>query len=166
MPYLPLRVTACIEIDEHMENILVALSLEHPETYWLPFTDPKEFSPHINNCHFNVRLYKRLFGGEVQPGWILGQDRSQVFSEAQFHAVWRSPGGEFIDLTPRSDGEEFVCFIPDLRRDIELSENNGEPALVTYDNVRLLGPNYVTKLTREKRELDTDFVKVHKLWPW
>jgi hypothetical protein len=36
--------------------------------------------------------------------------------EGEFHAVWVSPDGGFLDVTPKADGERQILFIPDPDR--------------------------------------------------
>lgn len=35
--------------------------------------------------------------------------------EAEFHAVWLSPEGQMIDITPKPHGETQILFVPDDR---------------------------------------------------
>jgi hypothetical protein len=45
-------------------------------------------------------------------GWAIWE-WPKVFIEAEFHAVWCSPTGEFLDLTPRPLLSEHILFLPD-----------------------------------------------------
>lgn len=60
-------------------------------------------------------------------GWQLWE-WPHVLVEAEFHAVWQSPQGQMIDLTPKPHQESTVLFVPDVRR-----RYTG----ATVDNVRL-----------------------------
>lgn len=66
-------------------------------------------------CHLNVREKVARDGGSCSAGWLIWL-ASDVFIEAEFHSVWRSPGGELIDVTPKPDGERRVLFVPDAGR--------------------------------------------------
>jgi hypothetical protein len=33
--------------------------------------------------------------------------------EGEFHAIWKTPDGTFVDPTPRRSGDIFVLFLPD-----------------------------------------------------
>lgn len=48
--------------------------------------------------------------------------------EAEFHAVWVSPEGQYVDITPKPHGEATILFVPDARRTY---------TGVAIDNVRL-----------------------------
>lgn len=45
-------------------------------------------------------------------GWQLWE-WPHVLVEAEFHAVWVSPQGEMIDITPKAAGEIQILFVPD-----------------------------------------------------
>ena len=166
MTQLRLSVSTPNALDAHLQALLREMQIEPREAGLLPFTHPGAFEPETDNCHFNAWLKMRNDGGAVISGWILGQDRVNRFSEAQFHTVWVSGDHELFDVTPRADDEEYVLFVPDPKRHIELSEHDSKPAVVTYDNVRLIGNSLQTPLRRIKRQLNTDFVVRHGLWPW
>lgn len=166
MNFVPLAVKSPDHIDAHMRALLREIGLNPADAFLLPYTHPVAFEPEPGNCHFNVWLKMKINGGWKQSGWILGQDKQHQFSEAQFHTVWLSEDDGVLDITPRKDEEELIFFIPDDERDIELSSHEGRPAIITYDNVRLIGNVLHTPLKRQKRVLDTDFPVRHGLWPW
>ena len=163
---VPLVVKSPNHIDWHMRALLLELSLDPQEAFLLPYTHPGVFEPEPANCHFNVWLKMKIDGGGCLTGWILGQDKDRQFSEAQFHTVWLSENDGPFDITPRIDDETLILFIPDENRQIKLSEHENRPAIITFDNVRLIGNILHTPLLQEKRELNTDFVQRHGLWPW
>lgn len=154
------------KIDAQLRIVLEHLGLDERLATHLKYSRPTSFEPEANNCHFNVWCQWLETGGEIQHGWIFGQDKSVPFAEAIFHTVWKAPEGRLIDITPRSDNEKRVLFIPDGTRCIELSEHQGMPAINTYDNVRLFGSNIVTPLKRIKVVMQSDFVHRYKLYPW
>jgi len=74
----------------------------------------------VENCRFgdcfgNAENYMRNNGGSVQYGWILWEIPNS-FIEAEFHAVWVNNEGEYIDITPKLDGEKEILFLPDSQR--------------------------------------------------
>lgn len=81
----------------------------------------------VNECFHNVEAKVQRDGGAIVYGWQLWEWPS-VLVEAEFHAVWRSLDGNYIDITPKTDGEDKVLFVPDERRTYR-----GVP----IDNVRL-----------------------------
>ena len=66
-------------------------------------------------CYGNVEKHIEKNGGRVQYGWIIWGDNN-IFLEAEFHAVWINDEGEYIDLTPKADGEKRILFLPDSKR--------------------------------------------------
>ena len=62
-------------------------------------------------CTASVRGHIKKHGGEMVLGWIIWVGPLLVEGEA--HAVWRSPTGELIDITPKPDGEKEIVFCPD-----------------------------------------------------
>jgi hypothetical protein len=51
-------------------------------------------------------------GGSIQHGWSIWE-RPGIFIEGIFHAVWISPDGTLIDVTPEVDNEKEILFLPD-----------------------------------------------------
>ena len=67
-----------------------------------------------NWCFQNVEEKVRRDGGEVVYGWsFLWWE--QNFIEAEFHAIWKSPEGELIDITPIDKGiqSDRILFLED-----------------------------------------------------
>jgi hypothetical protein len=54
-------------------------------------------------------------GGSLQPGWAVWEFADALI-EAEFHAVWRSPEGELVDIAARPGGEQTILFVEDARR--------------------------------------------------
>ncbi len=66
----------------------------------------------LNNCEAE----SLRSGDAIVFGWLIWENRSQSFIEAEFHAVIQH-GDELLDITPRRDGERSVLFVPDnIRR--------------------------------------------------
>ena len=59
-------------------------------------------------CHRNVAEHVALHGGQAVFGYAFWSNSVMLMGE--FHAVWRSPTGELIDVTKTAEGEETVCF--------------------------------------------------------
>lgn len=64
-------------------------------------------------CFPNVETFITKNGGSIQYGWRIGE-WSGIMLEAEFHAVWRSPNGNYRDVTPFS--EKQILFLPDNTR--------------------------------------------------
>jgi hypothetical protein len=75
--------------------------------------DP-QYDASENECFELVEEKVKEFGGSLQLGWAIWE-RSGVFIEAEFHAVWKKPDGTFLDLNPRSIKFKIdsILFIPD-----------------------------------------------------
>src|SRR5690348_14065372 len=81
----------------------------------------------VNGCFSNVRAKVARDGGRMLCGWQLWE-WPRVLVEAEFHAVWLSPRGEMVEITPKAHGEGSILFVPDERR-----AYHGE----VVDNVRI-----------------------------
>jgi hypothetical protein len=66
----------------------------------------------IGECFFNVQEKVAASGGDIVYGWNIWE-WPRVYIEAEHHAVWRSPDGDLIDVTPQPDGEGRILFLPD-----------------------------------------------------
>jgi hypothetical protein len=65
-------------------------------------------------CLPNVAKKVEMSGGEGVRGWEISQ-LPKVYLEARFHAVWRSPTGKYVDVTPEESGQQRILFLPDAR---------------------------------------------------
>lgn len=81
----------------------------------------------VNECFPNVEAKVARDGGQMICGWQFWE-WPRVLVEAEFHAVWLSPNGDLIDITPKLHGETRILFVADKRRIY---------AGVTVDNVRM-----------------------------
>lgn len=80
---------------------------------WVPVR-PRHDSV-LNDCYNDVERQIAEFGGEIIYGWQVWE-WPRMMIEGEFHAVWKSPAGEMIDITIKPDGEERILFIPDPTR--------------------------------------------------
>jgi len=101
-------------------------------------------------CFFNVETYIASNGGSIQYGWAIYWI-PDLFIEAEFHAVWKSYNGSFTDVTPRTDGEKKILFLPD---DYMLFEG------VPIENIRkVLKDNAFTRVLLKSAKLDFELKK-------
>lgn len=106
----------------------------------------------MDSCFFNIPEKIAADGGGVQYGWTIWE-RPGLLIEGEFHAVWVSPVGEFIDITPKRDGENKILFLPDSQR-----VWTGEPV----DNVRMpLVDNEITRRLIKSSEESFELRKRH-----
>ena len=72
----------------------------------------------VNECFGLVNRCVAEKGGEALVGWSLWE-LPTLFVEAEFHAIWRSPSGSLLDISPRSSPTARVLFLPDPVRRYE-----------------------------------------------
>ena len=65
-----------------------------------------------NECFPMVEKYVQENGGERILGWAISE-LPYLFIQAEFHAVWKSPSGELLDLNPRPLKTENILFLED-----------------------------------------------------
>jgi hypothetical protein len=63
-------------------------------------------------CNISVAEKINTDGGTIRFGWIIWEC-PRVYLTAEFHAVWISPAGELIDITPKPAGESRIVFAAD-----------------------------------------------------
>lgn len=63
-------------------------------------------------CSANVKAKVKVAGGRPMPGWCIWYAPGH-FIEGECHCVWESPSGSLIDVTPKSDKEARILFVPD-----------------------------------------------------
>lgn len=70
----------------------------------------------LNECFNNVKKHSSRKRGAVIYGWdITGIPAGMI--EAEFHAVWKSPKGELIDITPKLYDFKRTLFLEDPARE-------------------------------------------------
>ena len=113
----------------------------------------------INSCFGSVRDYISQYGGGIQYGWIIWE-LPNVFLEAEFHAIWVSPSGELVDITPKIDNEDTILFLPDSKRVYEyrLVENLRKPLVRNNFTLEWLwrGHNYYLIKQKHFRNEEVD----------
>jgi hypothetical protein len=68
-----------------------------------------------SECFENVRALVASSGGSAVIGWQMWE-WTGVLLEAEFHAVWQSPAGELVDITPKEGAEDKILFFRDESR--------------------------------------------------
>ena len=66
-------------------------------------------------CFPNVEQKVRISGGSLVHGWEISQ-MPKIYLEARFHAVWRSPAGQFVCMTEEELGQPRILFLRDDTR--------------------------------------------------
>lgn len=70
------------------------------------------------DCFAIVEKQVASLGGQRLLGWAIWE-LPGVFLQAEFHAIWGSPSGELLDLTPRPFPCRSITFIRDPHREYE-----------------------------------------------
>lgn len=90
----------------------------------------------LNECFLMVDNYVGERGGAAVVGWAIWE-LPGVFVEAEFHAVWRSPEGQLLDIVPRSRPFAEIVFLPDPTRKYNGCQvDNIRKALVPDNDVK------------------------------
>lgn len=69
----------------------------------------------FDDCYLSVARKQARDKGGIQHGWTIWEWDGTLL-EAEFHAVWVSPGGVLVDVSPKADGETEIVFLPDSKR--------------------------------------------------
>ncbi len=72
----------------------------------------------INECFENVDTYIKEHGGQRVLGRSIWQ-RANVLIEAEAHAVWKSPAGHLVDVTPHANEVSAILFLADPKMTYE-----------------------------------------------
>ena len=98
-----------VEIGPHIRRLLSRLpNAESPmyiDVSAQPHSLPRE-------CFPNVEKHVECHGGCLVCGWDISE-WPHVMVEAQFHGVWKSPDGAYLDITPNELGERRILFSSD-----------------------------------------------------
>ena len=68
-------------------------------------------------CYRNVALYMSDRGGRMVTGWTVWEDPG-VYLSLEHHAVWRSPEGDLLCVSPQMCGERRVVFVRQTEFDV------------------------------------------------
>jgi|GEM_PF-509358 len=74
------------------------------------------------DCFYAVAERVKRDGGEIIFGWNIWT-WPHVWVKAEHHAVWREPGGNLVDITPKANGAERILFIADPAKPYDYENN-------------------------------------------
>jgi len=77
----------------------------------------------VKECFSAVNRKVSRDGGNCQLGWQVWQI-PDIMIEAEFHAVWKSPQGTLVDITPKSKPISRILFIPDCNSNYDGAQRN------------------------------------------
>jgi hypothetical protein len=101
--------TPCIIIPQ-IRELCQSIS-EYEPVYVEVKADPRSL---INECFPNVDTYVKEHGGQSVLGRCIWK-RANVLIEAEAHAVWKSPSGDMVDVTPHINREPSILFLVDSK---------------------------------------------------
>ena len=81
-----------------------------------------------NECIDTVKEYIKDNGGTLILGWAIWEEPN-VLIEAEFHAIWMSPEGDFFDISPRSS-------LGNLKRTLFIQDTSIDYKGKQIDNIR------------------------------
>lgn len=87
-----------------------------------------------DECFPLVRRQVETEGGELVIGWSLREIPS-LFVEAEFHAVWRNPADQLIDIAPKKSATKRILFLPNPAKRYEGRQVNNERRAISRDPV-------------------------------
>jgi len=74
-----------------------------------------EADANSQDCFINVENKVKKSGGKIQYGWAIWYVPG-LLMEAEFHSVWLSPEGNYIDVSPNEFSFSEIMFLPDPHR--------------------------------------------------
>lgn len=97
------------------------------------------FDRAANECFSIVEEQIAANGGSMAVGWAIWEWPG-VFIEAEYHAVWKSPDGQLLDLTVRTLLASNILFLADPLREYHgrQIDNVRKPLVRDNDLVRFL----------------------------
>lgn len=89
----------------------------------------------LGMCQRNVTEHIKRNGGTLVHVWAIW--KNALFLMGEFHAVWRSPAGTLVDVTPTAEGETRVlCAVAeDYGEDFDFVNRPANRAMRTVDPV-------------------------------
>ena len=91
-----------------INKLLVNIGAKSPPEVVL--IDPSPYAE-VKNCFYNVERHAAKMGGSIVYGWAIGV--SAFLVEAEKHAVWKTPTGGLLDITPRIPVMPSILFVKD-----------------------------------------------------
>ncbi|MDP3877096.1 MAG: SEC-C domain-containing protein [Methylobacter sp.] len=107
------------EVTEEIKLLLSKISSKAEPVFVI--CSPSPNAPR-NECFPLVEAKIEKEGGERVLGWQIWQ--GQLLVEAEFHAVWKTPAGEFLDITPKPFPVEQIFFVADPKTKYEGKQIN------------------------------------------
>ena len=116
------------------------LNLKAPPVYVKVQPEPGAI---VSECFPNVERKDLSNGGKMLCGWQIWE-WPNVMIKAEFHAIWQSPEGNWVDIPPKQDLEQTILFAHSTNRLYEgkrvdnvrlaLRDDRKRPAITSFIN--------------------------------
>ena len=93
-------------ISKQVNRLISKLNLKAPPVY---VKVQPESGAIVSQCFPNVERKVLSSGGKMLCGGQIWE-WPNVMIEAEFHAIWQSPEGDWVDITPKQDEEQTILF--------------------------------------------------------
>ncbi|MDB5123026.1 MAG: motif domain protein [Mucilaginibacter sp.] len=101
-------ITAPLLTDDNLSELIGLLKIDTVPSF-IPVN--LDSLSEKNDCFDNVHAKVQRDGGERIVGWQLWKQPFMI--EAEYHAIWRSPNGELVDITPKNIAIDKIMFVED-----------------------------------------------------
>jgi hypothetical protein len=108
------------KIDHRIASLIEEIGVSE-EPLYIDVT-PEPYAE-VKECFSAVNRKVGKDGGSRQLGWQIWQI-PDIMIEAEFHAVWKSPKGKLVDITPKSKPINRILFVPDCNSKYDGSQRN------------------------------------------
>ena len=90
-------------ISKQVNRLISKLNLKAPPVY---VKVQPESGAIVSECFPNVERKVLSSGGKMLCGWQIWE-WPNVMIEAEFHAIWQSPEGDWVDITPKQGRTDY-----------------------------------------------------------
>lgn len=97
------------KIEEHVSTFCTGLNSNNQPVFLNVVPDKGALGL---DCFVNVKKRIDKNGGDIVYGWSIWEWPG-VMIESEFHAIWKKPNSELIDITPNSFNFNQILFLPD-----------------------------------------------------
>jgi hypothetical protein len=155
------------EIDDNVKR-LVNMICPGSKPIYLP-VEPESYAE-VCECFPAIKEKISRDGGSQEFGWQIW--KTDFLMEAEFHAVWKSPGGELKDITPKQMPVHKILFLLDPKVKYEgaqvdnirinISGNQLVDDYIEISKAKFRLGNKGQRAFQHKIELTEDETKIHE----
>lgn len=96
------------QVNKFLPELLVRINARNNP---IPVNIQPENDAAINSCFYNVQRKVAKDGGSVTYGWAIRPLKYMI--EAEKHAIWKTPHGGYLDITPTVPTSQQTLFVVD-----------------------------------------------------